>query len=167
MAIRSDPYPGAGITNITARPGDWGAEVESRSSNRFNPNESPEDAVIRLFQANAGIDQISQLTGIPAPQIAQIINNYTGTDTLFNNQRIQPPPAGAGVETEFEEEAVTELPFGQVDTEQITAMDFSPTRPDLIDSAEGIGTQALMAMDSSITSDSPEAGEARNLEQKF
>lgn len=167
MAIRSDPYPGAGITNITARPGDWGAEVESRSSNRFNPNESPEDAVIRLFQANAGIDQISQLTGIPAPQIAQIINNYTGTDTLFNNQRIQPPPAGAGVETEFEEEAVTELPFGQVDTEQITAMDFTPTRPSLIDSADGIGTQALMAMDPSITSNSPEAGEARNLEQKI
>ena len=167
MAIRSDPYPGAGITNITARPGDWGAEVESRSSNRFNPNESPEDAVIRLFQANAGIDQIAQLTGIPSPQIAQIINNYTGTDTLFNNQRIQPPPAGAGVETEFEEEAVTELPFGQVDTEQITAMDFSPTRPDLTDSAEGIGTQALMAMDSSLTSDSSEVGEARNLEQKI
>ena len=162
MAI-GDPYPGAGITNITARPGDWGAEVESRSSNRFNPNETPEDAVIRLFQANAGIDQIAQLTGIPSPQVAQIINNYTGTDTRANIQGFQPSPAG--VETEFEEEAVTELPTGQIDTEQITAMDFTPTRPDLL--SDSLGTQALMAMDTSLTENSPEVGEARNLEQKI
>ena len=167
MAI-GGPYPGAGITNIIGQQGNpMGGVVESRSSNMFNPNETPEDAVLRLWQANAGIDQIAQLTGISSTQIAQIINNYTGADTRMNNQFIQPLPAGAGVETEFEEEAVTELPFGEIDTEQITAMNFAPTRPDLIDSAEGIGTQTLMAMDSSITSDSSEAGEARNLEQKI
>jgi hypothetical protein len=159
MAI-GDPFPGAGITNIIGQQGNpMGGVVESRSSNMFNPNETPEDAVLRLWQANAGIDQIAQLTGIPSPQIAHIINNYTGADTRMNNQFIQPLPAGAGVETEFEEEAVTELPFGQVDTEQIT------TRPDLI--SDGLGTQALMAMDSSLTENSPEVGEARNLEQKI
>ena len=159
MAI-GDPFPGAGITNIIGQQGNpMGGVVESRSSNMFNPNETPEDAVLRLWQANAGIDQIAQLTGIPSPQIAQIINNYTGADTRMNNQFIQPLPAGAGVETEFEEEAVTELPFGQIDTEQIT------TRPDLI--SDGLGTQALMAMDSSLTENSPEVGEARNLEEKI
>jgi len=159
MAI-GDPFPGAGITNIIGQQGNpMGGVVESRSSNMFNPNETPEDAVLRLWQANAGIDQIAQLTGIPSPQIAQIINNYTGADTRMNNQFIQPLPAGAGVETEFEQETITDLPFEQIDTEQIT------TRPDLI--SDGLGTQALMAMDSSLTENSPEVGEARNLEEKI
>jgi hypothetical protein len=166
MAL-GDPYPGAGITNIMGQQGNpMGGVVESRSSNMFNPNETPEDAVIRLFQANAGIDQIAQLTGIPSPQVAQIINNYTGADTLANIQGFQ-PPSPTGVETQFEEEEFTQLPFGQIDTEQITTVDFTPTRPSLLDSAEGIGSQTLMAMDPSITGDSPILGEAQNLEQKI
>ena len=159
MAI-GGPYPGAGITNIIGQQGNpMGGVVESRSSNMFNPNETPEDAVLRLWQANAGIDQIAQLTGISSTQIAQIINNYTGADTRMNNQFIQPLPAGAGVEPQFEQETITDLPFEQIDTEQIT------TRPDLI--SDGLGTQALMAMDSSLTANSPEVGEARNLEEKI
>ena len=62
MAI-NNPYVGAGITTIMGQEGNpMGGYVESRSANMSNPDETPEEAIIRLHQANAGIDQIAQLS---------------------------------------------------------------------------------------------------------
>jgi hypothetical protein len=102
MAI-NNPYVGAGITTIMGQEGNpMGGYVESRSANMSNPDETPEEAIIRLHQANAGIDQIAQLTGVPSAQVAQVLNNYTAADTRpFTTEDYNPRPLETGVGEEI------------------------------------------------------------------
>ena len=156
-----EQYPGAGITTITGRQGSPIANTEVQSYPQgFEQAEQPlgtqsvEDTIISLYRTNTPIDVISQQVGVPSDHVVAVINEHQQTPSQFT-----PSAAPPGVETEFEQETITDLPFEQIDTEQIT------TSPDLL--SDGLGTQALMAMDPSITANSPEAGEARNLEQKI
>ena len=69
------PYIGPGVTTVVGDPDNpWGGQVQPGQQNTYNPNETPEQAIVRLNRIGVPLDQIAQLTGAPPDQIAQVLS---------------------------------------------------------------------------------------------
>jgi hypothetical protein len=148
MAINMG-YPNAGITSVTGQQGNpMGGVQQPVNTNQFNPQESIEDTIIRLYQTNVPIDQIAQMTGTDPAMVAQVINNSTGADTMSN---MRPPPAPGGPQMDMPQETFNpNLSSGP------------PPRP------KGVGTQALVAINPGYARENPDAvGEAEKVDAQI
>ena len=68
------PNIGPGTTTITGDPNNpFGGQVTDQNMNMFNPDESPEEAAVRLFRSGLSVDQISQMTGLMPDQVAMVL----------------------------------------------------------------------------------------------
>jgi len=142
-------YPNAGITSVIGQQGNpMGGVQQPVNTNQFNPQENIEDTIIRLYQTNVPIDQIAQMTGTDPAMVAQVINSSTGADTMSN---MRPPPAPGGAP--------------QMGMPQET---FSPNMPTEPPNANGIGAQALTAINPQYAQQNPDAvGEAEKMDAQI
>lgn len=139
MAINMG-YPNAGITSVIGQQGNpMGGVQQPVNTNQFNPQESIEDTIIRLYQTNVPIDQIAQMTGVDSNMVAQVINSSTGADTM-SNMRPPPPPQGAPQISMDQETFDTDLGIG---AQTLTAINpgYAEQNPDAVGEAEKMDAQ--------------------------
>jgi hypothetical protein len=97
------PYPNPGVTTITGDPNNpFGGTITDQNMNMVSPDESPEQTIMRLARSGLGVDQISQMTGIPQDQVAMQVASMTGNREAFmpgGEFGQQEAPAGIGIES--------------------------------------------------------------------
>ena len=135
-------YPNAGIVSVMGQQENpMGGVVQPRNTNMFNPQESVEDTIIRLYQTNVPIDQIAAMTGTDSTTVAQVINNSTGMDTYANIRPTTPPVGAPDVEIE-QEVFSTDLP-NDMGTQALVGLnpEYAELHPDAVSEARKMEVQ--------------------------
>tara|TARA_Y100001963_G_scaffold89288_1_gene123331 strand:- start:1042 stop:3606 length:2565 start_codon:yes stop_codon:yes gene_type:complete len=135
-------YPNAGIVSVIGQQENpMGGVVQPRNTNMFNPQESVEDTIIRLFQTNVPIDQIAAMTGTDSTTVAQVINNSTGMDTYANIRPTTPPIGAPDIEVE-QEVFSTDLP-NDMGTQALVGLNpqYAQMNPNAVDEARKMEVQ--------------------------
>ena len=110
------PYPDPGMVTITGDPNNpFGGQITSQNMNTADPNETPEQAIMRLHQGGLAVDQIAQLTGFPPDQVAMQVATMTDSNTF---------KAGPG--------HALHLPTGQFRSGDELYSDFTDQSPDQV-----------------------------------
>jgi hypothetical protein len=67
------PYIGPGVTTVVGDPSNpWGGQVQPGQQNTYNPNETPEQAIIRLSRIGIPLEQIAQLVGVSPQEVVDV-----------------------------------------------------------------------------------------------
>ena len=142
MATNYMGYPNAGIVSVIGQEENpMGGVIEPRNTNMFNPQESVEDTIIRLYQTNVPIDQIAAMTGTDSTTVAQVINNSTGMDTYANIRPTTPPIGAPDIEVE-QEVFSTDLP-NDMGTQALVGLnpEYAELHPDAVSEARKLEVQ--------------------------
>lgn len=123
------PYIGPGVTTVVGDPNNpWGGQVQPGQQNTYNPNETPEQAIVRLNRIGVPLDQIAQLTGVPPDQIAQVLSQPTPAP-----QPATRPPA-IGIESVTPDSDLSDMnqlvDQGQTVTDVLTQGQITPPAPE-------------------------------------
>jgi hypothetical protein len=117
------PNIGPGTITVTADPNNpWGGQITDQNMNMSNPDETPAQAIVRLYQGGLAIDEIAQMTGFPPDQVAMQVAAVSGDrdafmpggqfgrqdeNPLFDQYRDQ--NIGIGIESLYRDTDTTEL----------------------------------------------------------